>query len=571
MEDNTAAEPADKDIAAEPAATESPLAAEPAEEDTAAELAAPTDPPGTPPDSTATPNKRLTLLRGEDSDSLTLHIQSGNADLNISIIRPDGNDGESHKSKQTQTAYGELHTPATQEEHSTPEFLPMPMLTWATHGEYLHPTISFEHIWIRPSTDVYDDDPAAAMEEPRTFILLQLQCIYNMLDIYNRLFGEIPSRTHCSPVNSEDHPDPDQSRLPEEETIRINQCPIGSLLWIISIGRSDHQVAVMSMPYYRASPRRRGAIRYKTSLPDNTQLLPELQCDWSYSVHRVEKGSNPVDISLLLGKPVTTTPYGDVRPRQDLLSNRSVTAVLHPVDHIPTAWFFVKQATVETATHGPDLSTARTCVEQNIDLPNIPLCRPVRSLGAHCMLGGNKSLVDRPTLPEPELDKRQTISSFHRVQERTATGMLKFHHIYGETNSDDVSEEHWAYYDLWHARQPVLLPNGNTAKFPRRERFPPNGNFPCHTSIVGQLYAPMGSVKFSTIAGYMLQTWIEVVASVVPQARLTRPVNTIQSKRVPHGTQICGFKLDLRVQSGSKGVRFTGSGWFKGRRTWDVF
>jgi hypothetical protein len=69
------------------------------------------------------------------------------------------------------------------------------------------------------------------------------------------MFGELPKMAQ-SPMPPGDHPELDTSEFLEEDQISIYQSLIGTLQWIISIGRFDIQVAVASLSTFRAIPRR---------------------------------------------------------------------------------------------------------------------------------------------------------------------------------------------------------------------------------------------------------------------------------------------------------------------------
>ena len=153
-------------------------------------------------------------------------------------------------------------------------------------------------IWLRASEDgshyeyvaVYVDDLMIAMKNPQAFVdLLQknykfklkgtgtieyhigmdffrdedgVLCtsprkyIEKMMDTYKRMFGEKPSTKCQSPIEYGDHPELDTSEFLDQEGITQYQSLIGTLQWIVSIGRFDVQTAVMTLSSFRAQPRR---------------------------------------------------------------------------------------------------------------------------------------------------------------------------------------------------------------------------------------------------------------------------------------------------------------------------
>jgi hypothetical protein len=72
-----------------------------------------------------------------------------------------------------------------------------------------------------------------------------------LINNYKNLFGMKPSQNVTSPLDKGDHPELDTSKLCNEEHISQYQSMIGSLQWIVTIGRFDIKTAVMT--YVRIS------------------------------------------------------------------------------------------------------------------------------------------------------------------------------------------------------------------------------------------------------------------------------------------------------------------------------
>jgi hypothetical protein len=108
-------------------------------------------------------------------------------------------------------------------------------------------------------------------------------------------------------------------------------------------------------------------LRILTDEPDfsDTEVA---EYDWSKSVYGDMSEAVPKDATEPLGKPVTMTHYQDANLYHDIITGRSVTAILHFLNKFPIDWYSKKQATVETATYGSNYISARTCVNQIVDL-----------------------------------------------------------------------------------------------------------------------------------------------------------------------------------------------------------
>jgi hypothetical protein len=90
--------------------------------------------------------------------------------------------------------------------------------------------------------------------------------------------------------------------------------------------------------------------------------------DWSKSIYGNVSEAVPKDAPEPLCKPVTTTHYQDANLYHDIITGQSVTAILHFLNKFPIDWYSKKQATVKTATYGSEYISARTCVNQIVDL-----------------------------------------------------------------------------------------------------------------------------------------------------------------------------------------------------------
>jgi hypothetical protein len=300
------------------------------------------------------------------------------------------------------------------------------------------------------------------------------------MDSYKRMFGELPRLTVHSPLEPNDHPELDNTEFLDEEQTNIYQSMIGTLQWIISIGRFDVQTAVMTMSSFRVAPRRghlnrlkriygyirkfdSATIRFRTDLPDYS-AIPEQEFDWAGTVYGKLAEVKPSDAPKPLGKHVLTTSYKDANLMHDLMTGRSLTGILHFVNKTPIDWYSKKQATVETATYGSEFISARTCTEQIIDLRNTLRYLGVPVVDQSFMFGDNEAVVNSSTLPHAKLNKRHTMLSFHKVREAIASGMIRFHHIAGAINPADILSKHWAHAAIWPMLQPILFYRGNTAE-----------------------------------------------------------------------------------------------------------
>ena len=375
-------------------------------------------------------------------------------------------------------------------------------------------------VWMRPEPGgtcyeyiaVYVDDLAIAAKDPQAFcnelkkkynlklkgvgpLEYHLGCTYKkdpdetlaadprryvnkILESYERMFMEKPRKSR-PPLEGGDHPELDTSELCDEHQTKQFQTLIGQLQWLISLGRFDIAVHVMSLSRFRAQPRKGhldrskrivgyllflpdGAIRFRTGEPDFSSLRDQ-EYDWTRTVYSGACEQIPHDIPKYLGKHVQTTHYVDANLNHDLATGKAVTAVLHFLNQTPIDAYTKRQSTVETATYGSEFVAARTAVDQIIDIRTTLryLGVPIRDMSY--MFGDNRSVVTSSTIPNSTISKRHHLASYHRVREAIAAKFISFHWKDGKSNPADILSKHWEFATVWPMLKPILFWRGKTA------------------------------------------------------------------------------------------------------------
>ncbi|KAL7491253.1 hypothetical protein ACHAWT_000649 [Skeletonema menzelii] len=326
--------------------------------------------------------------------------------------------------------------------------------------------------------------------EGRTLCASPKKYIEKMEDTYFRWFGTKPSRKVTSPLEANDHPELDTSEKLEEAEIKIYQSMVGSAQWLISLGRFDIGVHVMTLSSFRAEPRRghldrmkriygyvckmrHGAIRYRTDMPDVTDFT-FFEEDWNDTPFKDVREEFPTNLPAARGLPVLLTTYVDANLGHDKMSGKSVTGILHYFNKTPIDWYSKKQGTVEHATYGSENNAAREATQQ-INANKLTLMYlgvPIHD--TPILLGDNEAVVDSDTQPKGKLHKRHLMLSYNYVRENIAAGKLRFAHIPGVINPSDVLSKHWAYQTVWPVLQPVLFWRGDTMQLVTKKDFTPS-------------------------------------------------------------------------------------------------
>ena len=150
-------------------------------------------------------------------------------------------------------------------------------------------------------------------------------------------------RSIKTPMDEEYHPEIDDSPLMSPEGISKFRSVIGSLNWIITLGRFDVHYATMSLSRFSAAPREghmkaaqrilaylkqfpKGKVVYDTTYPSHTPDKVDRKV-WRDLYPDVEE-ELPPDMLPVKGKKVRITVYVDADHAHDLVTRRSVTGIL---------------------------------------------------------------------------------------------------------------------------------------------------------------------------------------------------------------------------------------------------
>ena len=305
--------------------------------------------------------------------------------------------------------------------------------------------------------------------------------IKKMEATYKRFYGEDPKKMYSSPLEKNDHPEIDLSDLLDEEGIHQYQSLVGSLQWLISLGRFDVQSAVATMSSFRAAPRqghldrvkriigfvskfREGATRFRTEEPDFSQIEPE-PYNWIHSIYGEAEEIIPDDAPEPLGKPVLQTSYVDANLAHNFVNGRSLTGVIHLFNQTPVESYSKLQGTVEWATYGSEFNAAKTATEQMLELRLMLRYLGVPVKKQMYLFGDNQSVVTSATIPDSKIKKRHLLLAYHYVREKVAAGILNFVHIPGEINPADIVSKHWAYHVVSRSLKALLYHTGNTMDY----------------------------------------------------------------------------------------------------------
>ena len=254
-------------------------------------------------------------------------------------------------------------------------------------------------------------------------------------------------------LDKNDHPELDNCELASEDLINKFMCMVGQLQCAVTLGRYDILAHVMSMLRFRLAPKvghierikriigylsrtNHYALKFITDEP-NYMHLPDLEYDWTRIYGKVLEVI-PKDAPEPPGKSVTTTTFLDANLLHDIITGRSVTAVLHFFNLTPDDWYSKRQATVENAAYGSEFVAAKAATEQIVDIRQTLRFLGVPIKSKAYMFGDNKYVVTSSMVPHSLLSKRHNILSYHRVREAIAPKIFVFHWCDSSQNKNDI-------------------------------------------------------------------------------------------------------------------------------------
>lgn len=268
------------------------------------------------------------------------------------------------------------------------------------------------------------------------------------------------------------HPGLDQLDFLNEEHAAIFRSIIGSLNWLITLGRWDIYHATNTLSRYGISPRithMQAAFRilgYLSKFPDSKTLFdtkfhkqephPIKDVNWREPYPDAEE-KIPHDTPDSRGNIVKMTVYVDADHAYDQVTRRYVTEILILLNNTPIRWVSKRQKTVETSTYGSEMVAARIAVELVIEIRYQLRMLGIKLEGPAQMFGDNSSVIISCTTLSSVLKKKHLSLAYHKVREACAVGAINFNYIASEDNYADVLTKPLKTDSFHKLTQPWLL------------------------------------------------------------------------------------------------------------------
>ena len=256
-----------------------------------------------------------------------------------------------------------------------------------------------------------------------------------------------------SPITKGYRPELDGSPELGVTDAALYQSLIGTLRWIVEMGRIDIICEVSMLSSYVSMPRE-GHLQQLFHIfgylktyhnarimmdPTHPVVMDDdfPNYDWK-TFYKVEKEAIPTNAPVAYGNEMVILAFVDADHAGDLLTRRSRTGFIVFVNMAPVYWVSKKQSGVESSTFGSEfLAMKHTCeylrgLRYKIRMMGIPI--------EHCcyIYGDNKSVLYNTTLPESTIKQKSHSIAYHFVREGCARGEWKTTYIKSNDNCADI-------------------------------------------------------------------------------------------------------------------------------------
>ena len=279
-------------------------------------------------------------------------------------------------------------------------------------------------------------------------------------------------RNYGSPMEPEDHPELDESPFLTGERIAQYQMLIGCGQWAVTLGRFDIQYTVNTMARYGMHPREGhekrmlrmfGYLKFRPKL--RIAANPAPACyenfqfsdgnDWTGLYPDSEEPIDP-DTPEALCPEITITVFVDASHASNHVDMSSVAAYIQFFGQMPTKWFSKKLATIECATYGSELATARIAIEGVLAMRYKARMLGVQVTKPATILVDNMSVVNNLQLPSSSLKKKHHACAYHKCREAVAIGVVRCAKIASEWNLADMGTKPLGPHKMYKLSKQVL-------------------------------------------------------------------------------------------------------------------
>ena len=258
------------------------------------------------------------------------------------------------------------------------------------------------------------------------------------------------------PMSPTCHPELDDTDKLDQTGITRFKSVMGILQWIVTSGRIDITYAVTSLSRFCMSPReghlknaeqilgylKKYARRGLVINPNPPQILDDdlnKSSGFEDFTHQYHYFTEEIDSRFPAPKvkELDLNFFCDSDLAHDLVSGRSVTAILGFIGSTPCVWASKRQTAVQTSTFGAEFTALKTAVERVVNIRY-----HLRSMGVQVskptpIFVDNKSVFLQAANPSSSLNKKAIALAYHFVREHQSGEVIDVRHIPTDQNYSD--------------------------------------------------------------------------------------------------------------------------------------
>jgi hypothetical protein len=271
------------------------------------------------------------------------------------------------------------------------------------------------------------------------------------------------------PMQANYHPELDVSPLLDSDQANYYASHIGTLRWMVELGRIDIFINVSVLSSFLAQPR---VCHMEQVLHIFAYLKHHEQTNLVFDPHFVDwdesqfqtfdwtdfyKGASesvPPNAPEPWGNPVQMNVFVDANHAGNRVTRRSHTGILLYLNSTPIMWYNKAQSTVESSTFGSvAMRIAVDLIESvryKLRMFGVPL------QGTANIFCYNKSVVTNSTVPTSTLKKKHDSIAYHRIREAVAAFLICIAKVQSKENLADLLTKPFSASDLKHMVQRIL-------------------------------------------------------------------------------------------------------------------
>ena len=248
-------------------------------------------------------------------------------------------------------------------------------------------------------------------------------------------------------------PELDQSEELGEEEALYYQSLIGTLRWIVEMGRVDVCMEVSAMSSYVAMPREGHMqqvllIYAYLKIHHNARIVfdptyPEIdenkfeKKDWS-GMYGTTKEPIPANAPEPLGNEFIIRAYVDASFAGCKVTRRSRTGFIVYLNSSPIYYLSKKQGSCETSTFGSEFVAMKQCCEYLRGLRHKLRMMGIPVENSSFIYGDNQSVLWNTTVPDSTLKKKSCAVAYHYVREGVSRNEWRTAYIHTKDNPSDI-------------------------------------------------------------------------------------------------------------------------------------